>query len=259
MCRTVADRYAGTLEDVLRLAVPPRHAATEAKPAAPVDSSLPELASQGWSRYLAGPAFLQAVGDGRPARAVWQALPGEDWPARLAELAHAALAAGRGAVLVVPDAADVTRLDAALLSALGPGRHVSLSADLGPAERYKRFLAVRRGHVRIAAGTRAAAFAPVHDLGLVAVFDDGDDSLADPRAPYPHAREVLMLRSAADQIPLLVGGFARTAEAQLLVESGLGQAHPGRPGRRSAPPHRGSRRPATTGPPAPTPPPPSPG
>ena len=39
LCRTVADRYAGTLEDVLRLAVPPRHAATEAKPAAPVDSS----------------------------------------------------------------------------------------------------------------------------------------------------------------------------------------------------------------------------
>jgi primosomal protein N' (replication factor Y) len=66
-------------------------------------------------------------------------------------------------------------------------------------------------------------FAPVHNLGLVAVFDDGDDLLAEQRAPYPHAREVLMLRSAARSCALLVGGFARTAEAQLLVESGWAQ------------------------------------
>ena len=32
LARAVADRYAGTLADVLRLAIPPRHAGTEAKP-----------------------------------------------------------------------------------------------------------------------------------------------------------------------------------------------------------------------------------
>ena len=35
LARAVADRYAGTLADVLRLAVPPRHAATEAATAKP--------------------------------------------------------------------------------------------------------------------------------------------------------------------------------------------------------------------------------
>jgi hypothetical protein len=119
-------------------------------------------------------------------------------------------------------------VDAALTAALGPGRHVALSADLGPSERYRRFLAVSRGQVRVVAGTRAAVFAPVAELGLVAVFDDGDDLLAEPRAPYPHAREVLMLRSAARSCALLVGGFARTAEAQLLVESGWAQPILGR-------------------------------
>jgi primosomal protein N' (replication factor Y) len=123
-------------------------------------------------------------------------------------------------LLIVPDARDLVRLDAALTDALGAGRHVTLSADLGPAERYRRFLAVSRAEVRVVAGTRAAVFAPVADLGLVAVFDDGDDLLAEPRAPYPHAREVLMLRSVARSCALLVGGFARTAEAELLVTSG---------------------------------------
>ncbi|MBD0671868.1 primosome assembly protein PriA, partial [Streptomyces sp. CBMA156] len=35
LCRTVADRYAGTLADVLQLAVPPRHAKAEAEPSPP--------------------------------------------------------------------------------------------------------------------------------------------------------------------------------------------------------------------------------
>lgn len=177
-----------------------------------------------WSgEYPAGSAFFRAIREGRPARAVWQALPGEDWPARLAETAAAAQGAGRGALLIVPDATDLARLDAALSIALGPDRHVTLTADLGPAERYRRFLAIRRGERTIVAGTRAAAFAPVADLGLVAVFDDGDDLLSEPRAPYPHVREVLALRSIARSCPMLIGGFARTAEAQLLLDSGWAQ------------------------------------
>ena len=68
-------------------------------------------------------------------------------------------------------------------------------------------------------GTRSAVFAPVTDLGLVMVWDDGDDSLAEPRAPYPHAREVAMLRAHQLRCAALIGGYARTAEAQALVRS----------------------------------------
>ena len=39
-------------------------------------------------------------------------------------------------------------------------------------------------------------FAPVADLGLAVVWDDGDDLHAEPRAPYPHVREVLAMRAA---------------------------------------------------------------
>jgi primosomal protein N' (replication factor Y) len=86
--------------------------------------------------------------------------------------------------------------------------------------RYRRWLAVRRGAVRVVVGTRSAAFAPVDRLGLLAVWDDGDDLHAEPRAPYPNVRDVLVLRAHGSGAALLVGGFARTAEAQLLVESG---------------------------------------
>jgi primosomal protein N' (replication factor Y) len=220
LARAVADRWAGSVIDVLRLALPPRHARVEAEPAR--EPAPPPLAqpTAGWDPYPTGPAFLRALGDGRAARAVWSALPGEDWPARLAEAAAAALAGGRGALLVVPDRTDLARLDAALTAKLGADRHVALAADLGPAERYRRWLAVRRGAVRVVAGTRAAGFAPVVDLGLVAIWDDGDDLHAEPRAPYPHARDLLVLRAHLAGAAALLGASARTAETEQLLATG---------------------------------------
>jgi primosomal protein N' (replication factor Y) len=257
LARAVADRWAGSLSDVLRLALPPRHARVEAEPAAAEPGSAgaaarpgsagaaaarsgsagpgsagagpagPGSAARGeadppagWLRYPAGPAWLRAVAAARPARAVWSALPGEDWPARVAEAVGAARSAGRGALVVVPDHRDLSRVDSALAAELGAGRHVALAAELGPAQRYRRWLAVRRGAVGVAAGTRAAAFAPVADLGLVVLWDDGDDLHAEPRAPYPHARELLVLRAHLAGAAMLLGGYARSVESQLLVESG---------------------------------------
>jgi primosomal protein N' (replication factor Y) len=278
LCRAVADRYGGVMADVLRLAIPPRHArveaqarpgpdpsaataidagaATDGEPLNDADAVTPAgvhadvegSAGQalkaaavgvtsgagvggafaaaaaagpgGWSRYPRGPAFLRALGEGRAAHAVWQALPGEAWALRLAEAARATAAAGRGAVLVVPDQRDVDHLVEACAGVLGADAVVALTAELGPAERYRRWLAVRRGEVRVVVGTRSAAFAPVIEPGLLCVWDDGDDLHAEPRSPYPNVRDVLVLRAHAAGAALLVAGYARTAEGQLLVGSG---------------------------------------
>jgi primosomal protein N' (replication factor Y) (superfamily II helicase) len=228
LARAVADRYGGTLADVLRLAIPPRHAAAESGPscrAAPTAGPPAHGPDPGtWARYPAGSSFLTALAGGRAPRAVWSALPGQHWPDEIATAAAATLASGRGVLVVVPDARDLGQVDSALTTALGPGRHVSLAAGLGPAERYRRWLAVSRGDIRVVAGTRSAMFAPVAGLGLVVLWDDGDDLHAEPRAPYPHAREVLALRAHRTGSAALIGGFARTAEATQLIASGW--AHP---------------------------------
>src|SRR5690242_20396930 len=220
LCRTVADRYAGVLADVLRLAVPPRHARVEGEVVADVtpgngtvtavDGPGAGPEAGGWARYPRGPALLDALAGGRAAHAVWQALPGEAWADRLADAAAATVSAGRGAVLVVPDHRDVAALQTACAARLGGSTVLALTAELGPAERYRRWLAVRRGAVRVVVGTRSAAFAPVADPGLLAVWDDGDDLHAEPRAPYPHVRDVLVARAHAAGAALLVAGHART-------------------------------------------------
>ncbi|MGQ4384483.1 primosomal protein N' [Streptomyces sp. SAS_270] len=220
LARAVADRYAGSLADVLQLAVPPRNARAEQRPSpAPLPApAVPEPGS--WARYERGAAFLAALADGGAPRAVWNALPGPQWCDELARAVAATLSSGRGALVVVPDGRVAARVDAALTAVLGEGRHALLTADAGPEKRYREWLAVRRGAVRAVVGTRAAMFAPVQDLGLVALWDDGDGSHSEPHAPQPHARDVLLLRAAQDKCAFLLGSWSCTVEAAQLVESG---------------------------------------
>lgn len=187
LCRAVADRYAGTAHDVLRLAVPPRHADVE-KAVSPRARPLPTGVDHGvWSAYDDGPSFLQTLGSSAP-RAVLSAMASHDWADLYARALLRTAESGRGAIAVVPDARDLHRLDQALTrvsastqmaeavelgerldqgdtgdagdagetaspgeqlgrkpAKVSPGWHTTLSADLGPRQRYRAFLAVLRG------------------------------------------------------------------------------------------------------------------
>ena len=124
LARAVADRYGGTLADVLRLAIPPRHAAAE--PAA--RTAVPRRAARRSRRSPGRGTATRRAGRslprwprGRAPRAAWSALPGPHWPEEIARAAATARAAGRGALIVVPDARDLGLVDAALGDLLGPG------------------------------------------------------------------------------------------------------------------------------------------
>ncbi|MEO8106118.1 MAG: primosomal protein N' [Actinomycetes bacterium] len=236
LARTVADRYAGALADVLRLAIPPRHAGAEradtdrggvrGAACAWVPGQASTVASV-WSDYDRGPGILDALRAGRSPRAAWCALPGvandrPSWTDAVAELISAVNCAGRGAIVVVPDAHDVAAVSGALASA--GTEAVALTADLGPRERYRRWVGVLRGGARVVVGTRAAIYAPVHDLGVIVVWDDGNDLHAEPRAPYPHTREVAALRAHQSGVALVIGGYLQTAESAAFVSRGFVQS-----------------------------------
>jgi len=231
LVEAVAARYAGTRADVLRLAVPPRHARVEAESwPQPVAAPAPHLSAEAWTDLQGGAALLSRLAAGESPRAVWTALPGgatRGWAAGIAEAVTSCVASGRGAVVVVPTASHVAQVSAALeargVPAWSPGSdggHVVLRAEDGPAPRYRAFLAAKRGLARVVVGTRAAAFAPVKDLGLAVCWQDGDALHAEPRAPYPHVREVLAVRAEQSGCALLIGSTSRSTAAQRLVETG---------------------------------------
>lgn len=228
LVEAVAERTAGTRADVVRLAVPSRHAREERAerqrpaPTWPVYAAEPVPAC--WQDYEGGPDLLAALSAGRAPRAVLAAVPGRrsgtTWAELLAHAARATLSSGRGVLAVVATTADAERLATYLRQAL-PGEPVAvLSAEHGPGHRYRHFTAVLTGHVRAVVGTRSAVFAPVDRLGLVALWDDGDDRLDEPRAPYVHARTVAALRSSLEGAGLLLAGYSTSVEAASYVAHG---------------------------------------
>lgn len=284
LAEALADRYASTVANVLRLAVPPRIAAldkkyapllpgyesaylgesaavstsntTESAPAsaAPESSAASDapstadpyawLATPGapapfvldpptlnpdapdaasvFSDYENGAEFIEDVAAGAATRAVMTVLPGHlehTWADVVATALATAAASGRGAIAVVPTAKNLDLLEAALAERLPADSFVRLSSDSTPHTRYHGFVKARLGRVPVVIGTRAAAYAPVANLGLVVCWDDGDSSLVERRAPYCHARDVLLLRASAENTAALFAGFSMSSEAARLVRT----------------------------------------
>ena len=228
LARAIATRYAGSLWDVLRLMGPPRVASVEQLP---------------WSGWGPTPlaaedldAMIQhALAAGLPAtpgdRAVWASVPTEGLgvPARaLVGGAVASIRQGGTAIIVAPDgravAALVRAAQAAGLrrwTARTGGDFAVLDADDGPTVRYGSYLAALRGVVTLVIGTRHAAWQPVPALASITVWDEASSTMAEPRAPYPHARTVAAMRAAATGCALLVAGHALSADAISLAEHGF--------------------------------------
>lgn len=97
-------------------------------------------------------------------------------------------------------------------------------------ERYAAFLRALDPVPRIVIGNRSAVYAPAHRLGAILVWDDGDPVLAEPLAPYAHARDAALVRASLggtgesdEAIGLLFAAHTRSAEVQRLVDIGYVQ------------------------------------
>jgi len=251
LARRVAHRASGNASDIIRLAVPPRQVRVEkawlvARSAAADGTgektdfdvaATSAAAAPGRPAFADYPAGTLDTAVARSARLCVAAVPdlqllpdGQtigQWALTLAELAVTSLAAGRSAILVVPDYRDQDQLQAAL-DLLAPAGSVSrVDARQPNPDRYRAFLAALDLAPRIVLGNRSAVYAPAHDLGLIAVFDDGDPLHSEPLSPYVHARDAALVRQSQSGCALVFLGHTRTVEVQRLVELGwLTAVHP---------------------------------
>lgn len=223
--RWVADRYAASLADVLRHALPARVAAVEQEAARwdqaprPPRADRPPCPAASWRPYAASP-LLNAVAQAeasRPAAAFWlRVLPGDDRAAMVADLVARCAAAGRSALVLAPDAASGV-LDAALSVAGERGADLRVDTQRS---RYRAFLRCRGGYARVAVGERGAVFAPLRDLGLVVVEDEANPAYKERRSPRHHAREVALARARLRGATCVLLGDLPSANLWRLLAAG---------------------------------------
>jgi primosomal protein N' (replication factor Y) (superfamily II helicase) len=105
-----------------------------------------------------------------------------------------ALAAGSGAIVLVPEVALTPQAIDRYRGRLGE-KVALLHSQLGDAERAEQWQLLHSGQARVALGTRSAVFAPVQDLGLIIIDEEHDNSYKQDSTPRYHARQVAAWRS----------------------------------------------------------------
>jgi len=153
------------------------------------------------------------------------------------EVLRSVVAAGRGAILLVPEIALTPQTVARVRGVFGDDVAV-LHSGLSDAERADAWRALRQGQKRVAVGARSAIFAPVQRLAVVVVDEEHESSYKQGTAPRYHARDVAVARGRIEGARVLFG--SATPSLELLHQVGLGKVRrvelPRRVGDRPLPP-----------------------
>ncbi|MFB8147113.1 primosomal protein N' [Microbacterium sp. NPDC056003] len=230
--RRCADRAAGSASDILRLAIPKRMVRAEKAWLAAGPPAKPEIepGARDWADAVLAeyPGLAGALDASerlaldappQPATTADGSAVGA-WAALLGAAAVRTLAGGRSAVLVVPDHRDRAQLEAALAGRVPAEAVVRDDAKQSSPLRYAAYLRTLADAPCIVIGNRSAVYAPVHALGLVALWDDGDPLLSEPLSPGVHSRDAALLRHELDGGALVFAGHTRTTDVERLVAVG---------------------------------------
>jgi primosomal protein N' (replication factor Y) len=130
-----------------------------------------------------------------------------------------ALAAGRGAIVLVPEISLTPQTVGRFRSRFGDEVAV-LHSRLSAGERFDQWDLARRGEARVVVGARSALFAPVADLGLVVIDEEHEGSYKQDKSPRYHAREVAARLAAERGCALVLGSATPSLESLRRCEVG---------------------------------------
>ncbi len=130
-----------------------------------------------------------------------------------------ALAAGKSALLLVPEIGLTPATAAQMVAAFG-SEVALLHSQLTPDERAEQWHRVRRGDARVVVGTRSAVFAPLVDLGLILVDEEHDGSYKQEETPRYHGRDVAVMRAKLAGCAVVLGSATPSLESWHNAELG---------------------------------------
>jgi len=131
----------------------------------------------------------------------------------------AALAAGRGALLLVPEIALTPAVAGQFFSRFGD-RVAILHSAFTDTERAGQWRAIRSGAASVVVGTRSGVFAPVRNIGLIVVDEEHDQSYKQEEAPRYNGRDVAIVRAKAAGATVVLGSATPSLESRYNCERG---------------------------------------
>jgi len=221
LARFVADYYQQPIGQCFAQMLPPlvarRARRGSAPPAAPREApgTPPTLTAEQQS-VLEG---LLADAD-RFAPSLLQGVTGSGKTEVYFAAAERTIAAGRQALMLVPEINLTPQLERRIAAALPGVRTAVLHSGLAQGQRLDNWLAAARGHADLVVGTRLAVFAPMPRLGLIVVDEEHDASFKQQDGVRYHARDVAVYRARLRSVPILLGSATPSLESYAAARQG---------------------------------------
>ena len=134
--------------------------------------------------------------------------------------AEAALAAGRQALVLVPEINLTPQLVERFARRFAGRRIVALHSGLTPAQRLRSWLAAHLGLAELVLGTRLAVFASLPRLGLVVVDEEHDPSYKQQEGARYSARDLAVWRGRREGALVMLGSATPSLESWQRAETG---------------------------------------
>lgn len=119
----------------------------------------------------------------------------------------------KSVIILFPDVPDLLKVSKEIDSQLGIKTQLLYRKQPDELEAWVR---VKKGASEVVVGTRSAIFAPVDNLGLIIIEDEGNSVYKQDQVPHYHAREVGIMRSRITGSKLLLGSRAPSLESYYL-------------------------------------------
>lgn len=211
--RQVANRQCVSIGEILTAAIPahmPR-SSSESQEQDPQEIKAAELI-----RFEPPISKRSAVlSSGRAQTFNGQIVP--DWALAMLQEASKQLSNGMSVILIVPEESEIRVLEETAQTLGLSSKTILMRPGGKKSEKFQSFHACLENGPALVIGTRSAIYAPVTNLGLIAVFDDADDSLREQGSPFTHARELALMRAGKGINLLLIANY-RSVEVQRLVQ-----------------------------------------
>ncbi|MFN2366207.1 MAG: primosomal protein N' [Desulfurivibrionaceae bacterium] len=120
------------------------------------------------------------------------------------QAAKETLAAGRAVLIMVPEIALTTQLEAHFFSRFGD-RVALLHSGLSKGERFDQWRRIADNQARIVIGARSAIFAPLADPGLIIVDEEHDGAYKQEDGLRYHGRDLAVLRATQAGATVILG------------------------------------------------------
>ena len=119
---------------------------------------------------------------------------------------------GKDAIVLVPEISLTPQVLEKFRSRYGSKTAV-IHSGLSLGERNDEFKRIDRGEAKIVIGTRSAVFAPVHNLGIIIIDEEQEQTYKSERTPCYNARDVAKFRTKYNNALLLLGSATPSIES----------------------------------------------